>query len=229
MNSSTYKTSNVTVEDFRYNPETLKVTRRYYEIPDEYEPTQITSGVARQIRDPKKIGKRTKLPRTHYIATLIYQNEIQACMGKASDRHGMLRALRKEYPNWETRKAVQYWTKFFSLRKKFNEGTLYPLQPMPALFCFYYTPQGFIQHPTKKSLLTFDHCKRILSTEKFMDPRFFSATLMQTSLENREKEKVDKYADWHIPPLAEIARIEATIGKPLFNSITFPDGFGFRK
>jgi hypothetical protein len=141
----------------------------------------------------------------------------------------MLRSLRKEFPELDYKKAKYLYTKFSTYRKDYLAGTIIPGQPRPALYAWYYSAQGFIHHPVKRTLLlSFDFCLRLLKVDKFMDPRFFTLEKI-TEAHKAVEDGSDKYDNWHLPLIADITAIEKEIQKPLYDSITFPPGFGLRE
>lgn len=221
-----FKPTSVTIEDVWFNPTSNKLHQHFYEVPDEYDPPKPEQRLKSAFRNPKLLGKRTNLPKTYFLGVLLYQNEVQGCMTKGADRHGLVRALRKEYPtDWTIKNTKYYLKKFSEYRKAYNEGTLIPDTPMPALYCWNWNAHGFIRHNIRISMmLNFDYCYRMLKTEKFMDPRFFKKERILEVHKNRDEGDTG-YDDWHIPLIADIEAIEKKIEKPLYKSITFPPGF----
>lgn len=172
------------------------------------------------------LGDGYSLPMAHYLAVLLTQNEIQGMTGKPSDKHGIRRKFQKEYRKLPYKKIQRFFITFATKRRLYNKAELYSHQPKPLLYVWTYSPKGYIIHPIYRSqMLTFDHCVGILRNDKFMDPRFFTKDEIlraMTSLESGKK----TFLGWNIPSIAEIEKVEKKIGKPLFNSITFPSGYG---
>lgn len=197
-----------------------KIKRTEYIIPD-----VITSR-----KSPRKVkpmahivrGYKTSLPRLHFMAALFLRNEILGCMQQAVDREGLLRNFRKEFPGLAARVSRNYAEKFSSYIAAYNKGRLYKNQLMPPLFAFSWTKNGYIRHPTfHLQHIGFNFIKRMLTTARFADPRFFDLSEIARIRDNEEQ-----YPDWHVPGDAEITRIESEIKKPLFNVIEFPSGYG---
>tara|TARA_E500000305_G_C3937906_1_gene196020 strand:- start:10 stop:771 length:762 start_codon:yes stop_codon:yes gene_type:complete len=209
------------INEVRLNPSNNYVTYRNYRIPN-----QLTAArhEGRVVKPAKVKGTKTNLPKTHFFAALLLRNEILGCQSLATDKHFLIRNMRKEYPTWKNSAAQAYVNNFSDKRKGYNTGTLYSSQQMPPLYCFYWNQDGYIRHPKLKTqLLSFQYCKRHLTQEKFADPRFFTPTEISLLLSDHLNVRDN---DWHIPLSGEISAIEAQIKKPIYDSIQFPSGYG---
>ena len=201
--------------EFDINPKTRKVHRKVYKLPDVITSTPVT--IRSYSYNAKVFGRRSKLPRLHLLAALFLRNEILGCMQQALDREGILRNFRREFPEMSAQVSRNYFNRYSTYTHKYNTGRLYARQPMPPLYSFYWTKDGYIRHPSYQTqLIGFEFCKRHLTKNKIADPRFFTLD---------EMNQLDE-EEWHIPGLADIQKIEAEIKKPVYNSIEFPDGYG---
>jgi hypothetical protein len=210
------------INEVRLNPNNNYLTHRSYRIPN-----QLTAArhKGRVVKPAKVKGTKTNLPKTHFFAALLLRNEILGCLNQATDKHFLIRNMRKEYPTWKKTAAESYVNNFSDKRKAYNTGTLYASQQVPPLYCFYWNENGYIRHPKLKTqLLSFQYCKRHLTQEKFADPRFFTSTEISILLSKYLNNAIDP--DWHIPLSGEISAIEAQIKKPIYDSIEFPSGYG---
>jgi hypothetical protein len=143
-------------------------------------------------------------------------------MQQAVDREGLLRNFRKEFPGLAARVSRNYSTKFSSYTNAYNKGRLYKNQLLPPLYAFAWNKNGYIRHPSYfNQLIGFQFCKRVLTTARFADPRFFDLSELA-----RIREDEDQYEGWHVPSEVEVSKLEAEIKKPLFNCIEFPNGYG---
>lgn len=202
--------------EIRIHPKSRKVKRKQYKIPDVITSAPVTGKV--RSSSATIIGQKSKLPRLHFLAALILRNEIHACVQQVVDRETLLRNFRKEFPEMSARVSRNYFARFSTHAYRYNNGRLYANQPMPPLYCFYWNKNGYMRHPNYQTqLIGFQFCKRLLTKNRFADPRFFTLD---------EINQVSDDDDWHVPALAEISKIEAEIKKPIYNSIEFPDGYG---
>lgn len=214
----------VIVENIHYDPAGKRMSRHAYEVPEDCEPeiskrkTPVSRGYS-----GKSLGKTYRLPKNQYLATLFLQNELQACLGKASDKYGILRSLRREFAGKGGFK--HYNDKFWEFARKFNDGILFADQQRPALYAFPYNENGYIYHLRYQSqMLTFHQCKNILQRDQFLDPRFFSAKEINAIRESLERGE-EEFIDWNVPSEAEILKIEKYIKKPIYRSIPFASGY----
>lgn len=211
------------VTEVRLNPNNNYVTFSENKVPDQFVSTRFKGTVAKKT---KLKGSSTNLPKTHYLGALLLRNEILGCIAQATDKHFLIRNMRKEYPKWKMSAANTYLHSFSDKRKAYNTGTLYAKQSIPPLYCFYWNKEGYIHHPRLRSqLLSFQYCKRQLTQEQFADPRFFTPMELANIIDQQLKEHTD-YINWHVPVPSEIQAIEAEIKKPIYDSIQFPSGFG---
>lgn len=214
------------IEDIQFSPASGKLDRQFYDIPDKYEPMRIVEHKIRQNRRPDNIGKTSNMTRLQYFEMLLMKNEINACNAKAVTQDIIFRYLRKEFPSWAPTAADTFFSKISKYRHAYNSGELYLHQPTPLLFSFYYNDDGYICHKIRrKDMLSFPFCRGELNVRRFADPRFFTLeeiTLLRTKLDNG----VASAKEWTIPLASEIRLLEEKLGKPLFNSITFADGYG---
>lgn len=204
------------VTEIQINRKTKRVHRKHYKIPD-----VITSEPCKKrarASTATVIGMKSKLPRVHFLAALFLRNEILGCMQKAMDREGLLRNFRREFPEMSANVSRNYINQLSKYYKNYNKGRLYTNQAMPPLYAFYWTKNGYIRHPAyQTTMVGFEFCKRLLTKNKFADPRFFTMD---------ELRQYEEDPEWHVPALAEIQKIEAEIQKPLYDSIEFPHGYG---
>lgn len=201
--------------DLRINPHSLRITKKDYLIPDIITSIPIKKRV--RCSTASVIGARTRLPRLHFLAALFLRVEILGTVQQSMDKEAMLRSFRKEFPHVSAQVSRRYFDRMASYLSEYNKGRLYKDQRMPPLYSFNWNKSGYIRHNRLQSqLLSFQFCKRLLSKSKFADPRFF------TEHERRTVEELG----WHVPLPAEVARIEAEIKKPLYDSIEFPPGYG---
>ena len=209
------------INEIRLNPNNNYITFKSYKIPNLHTSERHKGKV---VKSSKIKGRKTNLPKSHFFAALLLRNEILGCTGSATDKHFLIRNMRKEYPDWKKSAAEKYVSKFYEKRKAYNNGTLYSSQSMPPLYCFFWNEHGYIRHPTLRTqLLSFKYCKRHLTQEQFADPRFFTPQEI-TELQNRQLKS--ESVDWHVPTASEISSIEAQIKKPIYDSIEFPSGYG---
>lgn len=214
------------VEDIRFCPASGKLYRQLYEMPDKYEPMKVVEKVSRRPKRPDLIGRTTGLSRLEYLGILFLQNEIGACMGQPAEQNVIFRRLRKEFPLWDGDKALKFFREFSKYRNNYNRGTLYAGQHAPVLYSFYYNERGYICHKLRrKDMLSFPYCRGELSSRKFADPRFFSPEEL-SELRQRQLKGNSTALLWNVPTEAEIRAIEAKIEKPLYDSVTFADGYG---
>lgn len=214
------------VEDIRYCPASGKLYRQAYEIPDKFEPLKIVEKREHKFKRPDLVGKTSGMSRLQYLAVLLLKNEINACNGQAVVQDTIYRRLRKEFPLWDKKASLNFLREFSKYRNKYNQGTLHAEQPTPLLFSFHYNENGYICHKIrKKDMLSFPFIRGELQARKFADPRFFTPEEMQT-FRDRAEANPDKYAHWVIPLAAEVRFLEKELGKPLYNSVTFADGYG---
>jgi hypothetical protein len=214
------------IEDIQFSPASGQLTRQFFDIPDKYEPIKVIERKIRQNRRPDNIGKTSNMTRLQYFEMLLMKNEINACNAKAVTQDIIFRYLRKEFPSWAASAADSFFTKIAKYRHAYNNGELYLHQPTPLLFSFYYNDDGYICHKIRrKDMLSFPFCRGELTVRRFADPRFFTPEEIE---ELRIKlMKGSAYAkEWTIPVASEIRLLEKELGKPLFNSVTFADGYG---
>lgn len=214
------------IEDIQFCPASGKLYRQHYEIPDKYEPIRVVNKIVRQNKDPSNIGKTSKMTRLQYFEMLLMKNEINACQGKPVTQDIIFRFLRKEFPAWPARAADTFFSKISKYRNSYNIGELYVHQNKPILFSWYYNNNGYICHKIRRNdMLSFPFCRGELSTRKIADPRFFTK---EEIAKKREAAKAGSKTalEWAIPIEAEVRAIEDQLGKPLFNAITFADGYG---
>jgi hypothetical protein len=208
--------SYLVITEISINPNNKHVSRKEYRNPDQI----LSNGENLKLRKrtPVLSGKATNLAKYEYIAALLLRNEILGCLQKALDLEGLLRNYRREFSKSSAKESRNLFTKLSSLRGRYNKGCLYTRQSMPPLFSFPWNKNGYIRHRSRPSIIAgFEYCKRILLKDRFIDPRFFN---------EQERAQYEQDNDYHVPALAEIQRIEAELGKPLYNSIEFPSGYG---
>lgn len=214
------------IEELKLNPVTNKLHRTFHHIPDQIISVKPSTRV-RQSGSPLKLGRSVRLPKSHYLAALILRNEILSCLGKATDREGLLRNMRHEYrhTNWSANASRKYLERFSSIRSDYNHGQLFKNQPMPPLYCFWWNPNGYIRHPRYRSqYLSFKYCKRELQKARFADPRFFTPKELNVIIHSLNDDD-PRYKNWTVPAWSDIERIEAEIKRPLYDSIKFPSGY----
>lgn len=199
-----------------------KVQQRNYTIPDQIlsnseKPTRL-SGAAR-------LGTTKKLPILHWYAALLLRNEISGCSHEALDKEGLLRNLRAEYPTLTAKASRRYVSDFGKFRSKYNNGQLFNGQTVPPLYCWFWNASSYIVHPkAKKTLLSFQFCRRYLESVKFADPRFFSSMELET-MRQQQFDHDPEITNWHVPALAETQQIESQLQKPLYDAIEWPSGY----
>jgi hypothetical protein len=216
----------VRVEDIRFCPASKKVFRQNYEIPDKYVPIKIMEQKIRQNRSSDNIGKTSNMSRLQYFEMLLMKNEINACLGKAVTQDIIFRYLRKEFPHWSPKAADTFFSKISKYRHSYNSGELYMHQKTPILFSFYYNTDGYICHKIRRrDMLSFPFCRGELAARRFADPRFFTAVEINDK-RRKALAGVATALEWILPIEAEIRLIEKQLGKPLYNSVTFADGYG---
>jgi hypothetical protein len=228
----TTKTTFCQIEDLQYSPGSGKITRAMYAIPDSYEVVETHTRLKNSLKRLDLIGRSTRLTKTQFLSILFLRNEINACTGKPVSQDIIFRQLRKEFPQWELKQAKSFFRDISKYRKRYNERKLYSGQPSPILYSFYYNDNGYIcHHLRRKDMMTFDLCRSIVELNKFADPRFFTKkelSEMRQKLLKAEKENIpSSFTTWTIPNEIEVETVEANIKKPLFNSITFADGFQY--
>lgn len=126
--------------------------------------------------------------------------------------------MRREFPGWNIGKSQEFYHEFPKMRRRYNKGTLHANSQREVLYAFPYNDDGYIRHGTyHKQIISWRACKQELRLHKFADPRFFT---------EKEIENLKRFSAWHIPKEADIKAIEKEIKKPLYNSITFPSGYG---
>lgn len=221
------------IEDIQFAPGSGKVTRKLFLIPESFEVVETRTRIARVLTRPDLVGRATKLTKTQYLGILLLRNEINACMGKPVTQEVIFRQLRKEFPKWELKQAVAFFSDISKYRKRYNACTLYASQSPPVLFSFYYNDNGYIcHHLRRKDMLSFSFCRDLVRSNKFADPRFHSPKEMeairQTLLTANKEQKQCPYTNWIVPSNVDIGIIEQNINKPLFNSITFASGYELR-
>lgn len=195
-------------------------SHKYYTIPESIKPGMPIESEHKITNISRlKLGKATQLPKRQFFESLFLRNEILACKQMAMTRIGITREYRREFPQ-ETK---QHYNRFSDLLRKYkneyNTRKLYVNQPPLILWAFNYSTHGYITHTSKYNyLLSFKYCRRLLMGANFADPRFFTEA---------EIDKYRKYSKlgWATPDKSAVNRIERQIGKPLYNSIQFPDGY----
>jgi hypothetical protein len=214
------------VEDIQFMPASGKLVRQFYDIPDKYEPIKIIEHKIRQNRRPDNIGKTSNMTRLQYFEMLLMKNEINACNAKAVTQDIIFRYLRKEFPSWAATAADSFFTKIAKFRHAYNTGELYLHQRTPILFSFYYNDDGYICHKIRrKDMLSFPFCRGELTVRKFADPRFFTPEEI-AALRKKVDAGVESAMKWIIPVESEIRLLEKELGKPLYDAVTFADGYG---
>jgi hypothetical protein len=211
--------SYLVITEIKINPNSKQVSRKEYRNPDQI----LSNGNDLKLRHrtPALSGKATNLAKYEYIAALLLRNEILGCQQKALDLEGLLRNYRREFSAGSAKESRKLFTKLSSLRGRYNQGRLYLRQTMPPLYSFPWNKDGYIRHRSRPSIIAgFEYCKRVVLKARFIDPRFFTE---QERSQYAEDKDVTLY---HVPALADIQRIEAELGKPLYNSIEFPSGYG---
>lgn len=215
------------VEDIQYCPASNRLLRRMYEVPENCEPEVVNEKIRRVHTRPALIGRTTKMYKLEYLGVLLLRGEINACEGKPVTSDIIIRQLRREFPLWDRKAADNFVKDLSKYRNLYNQGKLHAQQSIPALYAFYYNEDGYICHKTiRKQMLTFPFCKQTLQIVGFADPRFFTIKEIADLRKRRANDSDSSIRDWIIPLQADIDAIERSIGKPLFNSITFADGYG---
>lgn len=215
------------VEDIQFHPASGKVTRQMYEIPDQYEPPKVTQKIQRDYIRPDLVGRSTKMTKIQFLGVLFLRNEINACMAQPVTQDIIHRQLCREFPLWDRKAADNFFREISKHRHKYNEGLLHAQQPKPILFSFYYNDNGYICHKiNRKQMLTFPFCKGEVRAHRFADPRFFTPKEMAEFRAQAKDNPSSSYSKWIIPSIDEIKAVEEVIKKPIYNSITFADGYG---
>lgn len=217
------------VEDISFQPASGNLVRFIYEMPDLYEPIKIIA-VARlrgtQYKRPDLLGKTSNMNKKQYLYVLFLRNEMDSMLGKAVHTRKIHLRLKKEFPLWPKKPAESYYNTIAHFRKLYNEGRLFVDQPTPALYSWKYNTSGYACHGIRdKDMLTYPWCKSQVKALKFADPRFFTEDEMKDFYE-RKVQGDPKMEQWLIPPLGDLHKIQKQIGKPLYQSMVFPDGYG---
>ena len=209
------------IEDISFNPLTCRTKRTFFEVPKRYEPKPSKK---KGTRSNHLKGVRANVPKNHFFASLLIHNEINACLHKASEKDSLRKKMLKEYPN--NKKAIYYYFKRFSeKRQDHNRGEVYASQQQPPLYCWYYNEAGYIIHPKARVVMGFEDCLLEVKARNFIDPRFFLPIQIETYRRKR-LEGDPRHLSLHIPLQEDINKIEKAIGKPLYNSLHFPEGYG---
>lgn len=227
MNEEALPLSFLKVEEISIEPSSRGVARYLYEVPDKYEPVQITTASLKRPRIALgKQGKTTGLHKAAYICVLLLKNEIDAMDHKAVPPEILGRRIRKEFPSWGSTYQAKHFSKQFGvIRNQYNSGSLYADQPRPVLYAFIYNDYGYIRHNSRrKELLSFNFCKSYVLGQRFIDPRFYTEKEI-AKYRKRQNDNPSNYGDLWIPTEIEIEAIEKKLNRPLFNSIVFPDGY----
>ena len=230
----------ITIEETRFNPATSKVLRSFQEVPEVYEPQL---GRSKPVRSNHLTGVRANVPKNHFLASLFTLNEINACKGSPVQRDSLRRKMMQEYPNHK-KSILNYFSDFSQKRIAFNQGLLYSNQPRPPLYAWLYNDAGYIYHPTAKTLMGFEDCVLELKAKKAIDPRFCKSYQI-AYLRNKRLEGDTKALQLFIPTQEDIDKIVKHLfpkhtpkmktseqgiswdsACPLYNSITFPEGYG---
>ncbi len=215
------------VEDIQFNPASGTIVRQLFEIPDAYEPPKVTERLKKAYNRPDLVGKSTKMTKVQFLGVLFLRNEINACIAKPVTQDVIYRQLCREFPLWERKAADNFYREISKHRHNYNDGTLHAQQPSPLLYSFYYNDNGYICHKiTRKQMLTFPFCKAEVRAHYFADPRFFTPKELAEFRSQAKDNPSSSYSKWNIPSKEDIEAIEDIIKKPVFNSITFADGYG---
>lgn len=198
------------------------IHRRNYKIPHTMEAIKVKP-LTRKLKAGHAKSRTKNITKARFLASLFLHNEISACNQKVIDREGMLRSMRREFPAWPARQSRNYFNRWSTHRHLYNQGRMHDSQPLPLLYAWAWTVDGYIRHSkTLKQYLSYEYCRRHLLKAKFIDPRFFTK---EEITEIREKEEKNDESQWNIPSLKEIELLEKQVGKPLYNSIQFPPGY----
>lgn len=217
------------IEDINFQPASSTLIRQVFEIPDLYEPVKIVANAVlkgHQYKRPDLLGKTSNMNKKQYLYVLFLRNEIDSMLGKAVNTRKIHLRLCKEFPLWPRSAAESYYNTIAHFRKLYNQSKLFAGQPTPALYSWKYNNGGYACHVYReKDMLTFPWCRSQMKASKFADPRFFTEDEMKDFYQR--KVQGDSAMDsWILPPLNDLHKIQKQIGKPLYNSMVFPDGYG---
>lgn len=215
------------VEDLQFHPASGTIVRQMFEIPDKYEPPKVTERLKKAYNRPDLIGRATKMTKIQYLGVLFLRNEINACIAKPVTQDIIFRQLCREFPQWDRKAADNFFRDISKHRHNYNGGILHAQQPKPLLFSFYYNDNGYICHKiNRKQMMTFPFCKGETRAHLFADPRFYTLKELAEFRTQAKNNPSSTYARWNIPSVEDIEAIEDIIKKPVYNSITFADGYG---
>lgn len=168
-----------------------------------------------------------------FWASVFEENEIQASKtprGGKDDyqlRSIYLSKLSKvnSYRAFCARKSLESMkTTVGMYRTKYNKQELFLDQPDVCLMSIRYNEEGFpLKHSS--SFADWSDVRKRCIELKIADPRFFTDEELD-KLRNAKISGDSRVDGWRIPSVQEIKRLEAKIGKPIFDSIAFPRGWG---
>jgi len=180
-------------------------------------------------RDASKGGVRHKLTFTQYLELLFSRNEIEAMKGSPLTNPQLEANIQEEFPQIVRSRRNDSKKTIGSYRTDYNKGRLFANQATPILVGFRYDDQGFVvQSAYANRYMTHAECVEKCIEFQIADPRFFSKPDIIT-LGRARIEKPDEFGNWVIPSHEEVKKLETTIGKPLYNSMRFPTGYGVQE